>query len=371
MTGAADTTRTRPGLRVGVIGAGWWASNHHLPALLSSERVASVALADNDPSRLALVAEAYGLTKTFSHVEALVGAGDVDAVVIASPSALHVEHARLALEHGLHVLVEKPMALRAADAWDLVHRAEQAGRQLAVGYTYHHTPAAWRLRALLEHAALGDLAVVSALFASDVVQFYRGDADGTAQPGAWPDGPKPETYSDLRLAGGGQAATLVTHVAGLLTHLTGARARSVSARMTGLGLPVDVGDAIWLELTDGTLGTIAATGTVRRGGPVRQEMHYFGTCGSARHDLAAGTLEVHYADGRDEQVGPTAAGAYPTRAPATAFVDLVVTGGPNHAPGRDAAAAVELVEAAYRSAAADGVPVAVERLQTGDRASAG
>ena len=110
-------------VRVGVVGTGWWATQFHIPGLLAYEHCEVVALADRDPVNLERAAEAYGVRRTYSDHRALLDAGEVDCVVVAVPHAYHYEIARDTLDAGLGVLVEKPMVLRAAEAWDLVERS--------------------------------------------------------------------------------------------------------------------------------------------------------------------------------------------------------------------------------------------------------
>ena len=78
----------------------------------------------------------------------------VDGVVIAVPHTYHYEIARDALDAGVHVLVEKPMVLTSAHAWDLVRRAEEKGLELMVGTTFQFTeagPSGARNRAVRRH----------------------------------------------------------------------------------------------------------------------------------------------------------------------------------------------------------------------------
>jgi predicted dehydrogenase len=250
----------------------------------------------------------------------------------------------------LHVLVEKPMALRAEDAWDLVERAQQSGRHLMVGYTLQFTRAARCLRDLLGRGALGDLLSVSGLFTSVVQSLFSGrpeeygDAFGMLTPDA-------QTYANPQIAGGGQAVTQLTHAVGLLLYVSDLPPSSVMAFMGKAGLAVDLVDAVGFELVGGAVGTLASAGCVQPGQEATQELRYFGSAGQAVHDLVAGRLTVMHNDGSRETYGPgDGEPAYPAHAPARAFVDLIAGRGPNLAPPVPAARAVEFVAACYRSA---------------------
>ena len=107
--------------RMGVIGTGWWATQAHIPSLRTYEKADLVGLADPDLEKLAKAASFYEVENTYADYHDLLE--KVDGVVIAVPHAYHYEIARDALDAGVHVLVEKPMVLTAAHAWDLVERA--------------------------------------------------------------------------------------------------------------------------------------------------------------------------------------------------------------------------------------------------------
>jgi predicted dehydrogenase len=86
---------------------------------------------------------------------------DVDAVVVATPPMTHHEICKAALEAGKHVLVEKPLATTAADAYDLVETAERNGLVLMPGHTFVYSPAVNTVRALLAEGVVGDVYFVT------------------------------------------------------------------------------------------------------------------------------------------------------------------------------------------------------------------
>jgi D-xylose 1-dehydrogenase (NADP+, D-xylono-1,5-lactone-forming) len=88
----------------------------------------------------------------------------VDAVYVSLPNALHVEWAVRALRAGKHVLCEKPLTRRPAEAEAAFAEAERAGRVLAEGFMWRHHPRALRLRELLEHGAVGEVRMIRAAF---------------------------------------------------------------------------------------------------------------------------------------------------------------------------------------------------------------
>src|SRR4051794_41143409 len=95
--------------RVGVIGAGNWGLNH-VRVLAAEARCELVGVAEPDAAKRAQIAELAPGARWVPHADELLGAADVDAVVIATPASGHVELALAALAAGKHVLVEKPLA---------------------------------------------------------------------------------------------------------------------------------------------------------------------------------------------------------------------------------------------------------------------
>jgi predicted dehydrogenase len=339
-------------VRVGVIGAGWWATRSHLASLCAYERADVVALVDPDRERLEAAARRYAIGRTFSDHRPLLDAGLVDAVVVAVPHALHYPIARDALAAGVHVLVEKPLVLRSSEAADLIARARAAGCHLVVGYTYQFTRHARLAREIVQTGRIGELQLVSGLFASSVEAFFRGAPEEYAPPvEGTVTGPSARTYSDPALAGGGQGQTQVTHGMGMVFWVTGRRAVEVTAQMSSCGLAVDLVDAVAYRLDNGAVGTIASTGGLKPGQPKQQEFRYYGSEGVLLQELIHGKLSVHYADGTSEEIADMSEDElYPADLPARTLVDLVLGGRDNPAPPEPAAATVEFLEAAYRSA---------------------
>lgn len=349
--------------RIGVIGTGWWATQFHLPALVEYEGVELVGLADPDASKLAQAAERFGVESTFANPRDLLDTDIVDGVMVVVPHAFHYELAKAALDAGLHTFVEKPLVLTAADAWDLVQTAERQGLHLTVGYTYHHTRAAAKVRETIQQGRIGELIHVSGLFASMVESYYRGQPEDYRPVFDFPvTGPGESTYSDPSIAGGGQGMTQITHAMGMVLWATGRRADEVMAYMDNRDLAVDLVDAISYRLDNGAIGTMAATGSLAPGQPQQQEFRYYGTEGFILQDLLDGTVSIHRNDGSSDEIEPLSGDeVYPAHLPSRRFADLIAGRGENLAPGRDAAHVVEFLEAAYRSAQS-GAPVRIDSL---------
>ncbi len=126
---ATGTTKMRR-VRTAVIGVGYLGRFHaqKYAALPQSQLVAVV---DANEEQRAQVAAETGCRAVADYREIL---GEIDAVSIATPTPLHHPIARDCLEHGIHVLVEKPITTTTAEAHDLIGTAERTGRILQVGH---------------------------------------------------------------------------------------------------------------------------------------------------------------------------------------------------------------------------------------------
>lgn len=337
--------------RIAVIGAGWYARLANIPSLLDYEGAELVAICDTDETRARETATEFGIPRYFTDFTQLLRSGIADGVVVTVPHTAHYPVCRAALDAGLHVLVEKPMTVDAADAWDLVRRSERAGRHLMVGQTFHFTSVAQWVRTAVPR--LGELVQIVGTFASHTERLFRGES-------ALPDG-RGGTYADPKLAGGGQGHAQLSHLLGVVCWTTGLRAAEVFGYLDNRGLAVDLVDSITVRFAGGAQGSFTGTGTVPRDHPARENIAYYGTKGMLVYDLAAAAAELRLAGAEAEHSGLSdGESGYPVDAPARAFADLMA-GRIDRTPGpaTPAAHSVELLDAAYRSAAS-GRPISIE-----------
>ena len=346
-------------LRCGVLGAGWWACEAHLPALRAHPRARITAVQKRSRDAAEKVARDFGATRACTTVEEMLAPGDLDAMIIASTPNMHFAQAKAALEAGLHVLIEKPMTLTAAEARELLDLAERGNLQFLVSCPWHYTPHVLETARLVREGALGELKMISLLMTNFVEGLYKGLPWGetfnlqteTIQTAAKPYiEPNRASYSDPKVAGGGHIYCQISHVAALIDFLTGQPVREVFARFDCAGTQVDVYDAINLTLGEGTLVSIAS-----HGAPIhtdRQfELRLYGTSGMLLIDLWKGLMEFHPASGHVVKYPPLAEEqAYPMFAPAGNLVDCALGLAPNGSPARHGVFAMGVIEAACQSA---------------------
>ncbi|HEX9549465.1 MAG TPA: Gfo/Idh/MocA family oxidoreductase [Candidatus Limnocylindrales bacterium] len=122
-------------LRVGVLGTGNIFERGYLPALADTGAIQVTAVCDLDPARAAAAAARLGGVRVIESPESLVALDDIDAVFVLTPTHTHADLAIAALECGKHVLCEKPMARSVADARRMTASAAAMGRRLMIGHS--------------------------------------------------------------------------------------------------------------------------------------------------------------------------------------------------------------------------------------------
>lgn len=354
--------------RVAVIGAGWWSTTAHIPGLKANPDAELVALADTRPEALEGAAAKYGPVKTYTDLREMLAKEQLQGAVVCVNHAAHYEVAKTCLEAGLHVMLDKPMVLFAREAHDLLNTAKVRGVELIIGYPWNYTEITRRARDIILSGELGAVQYVSCLFTSMVIEFLRGKSENYQQVFNYPvTGPR-NVYADPKLSGGGQGHLQVTHSAGALFFVTDLQADVVTSFMQNFDLQVDVADAIAVRFKPvsngyapvGVLGTTANIG-VGDGGHLEVQVY----CEHGRIVLEEiqSTLYVRKHDGTEMRYGPLPAEQrYPMFAPANNLVDVILGRGENGSPAEPGVRVVELLDAAYRSAAAGGQPMRVADL---------
>jgi predicted dehydrogenase len=151
-------------IRVGVIGCGYWGPNL-IRNFVEIPASTVVAVADLSQERLEHIQRCYPQITGTSDYRDLFEL-DLDAIVVATPPATHFCLAKDGLEHGLHVLVEKPVALASRDAQQLIDLAEEHDRILMVGHTFVYNPAVRALKEIIDSGEIGGIHYIDAVRAS-------------------------------------------------------------------------------------------------------------------------------------------------------------------------------------------------------------
>ena len=351
-------------IKIAVVGTGWWATTAHIPALKANPR-AELVLVDKSPAALKAAAEKYAVDAAFTSIpEAVKAHPDLKGAIVAVPHAAHFEVGKEVLNSRLHLLMEKPMTLHAADAKMLVDLAESKGLQILMGYTFPYLDPLQEARKRIDDGLLGDIEYVTCSMTSLTIEFYRGKPENYDPVMKYVvTGPDASTYSDPHIAGGGQAQLQITHSVAMMFYLApGLRAHTVSAFMNTLDTKVDVVDAFAVRMNNGAVATVGSSGNIGPGDAGIVEVHLHGSKGRLLVDAISGLMYMRLHNGKEERIAPTYP-AYPGNEPSKRFIEIIADGAKNEFPGRDNGLyTVELLEAAYRSADQEGMPVKVASL---------
>ena len=364
--------------RIGLVGTGWWATTTHLPALQAHPDAEIISICDLDAAKARKAAAEFGIDSIYSDFKSMLERESLDGVMVATHHAAHYPVAKACLERGIHVFIEKPMTLRATHARALVDLAASNERQIVMGYNSNHSALATRARDVVQSGELGAVQFISGLFSQHIQPLLAGE---DVVHRARLHGPG-DVYGDPIRSGGGHGHLQITHLAGMTFFITGLRVARVHSMMANHGLKVDLAIAILAELDGGALANFGGSGNLPGGG------RSFGltiTCerGWIEFDDAKGRLVIRREGEEPERFDDGAVPLTPrpplpqgTRgsslladsqrdidfAPTHNFVDVLLERGENNSDGLIGWRAVELLDAAYRSAEQGGAPVSRDEL---------
>ena len=140
-------------VNIGIIGCGYWGPNL-LRNFLGLSRCHVRSVAELDAGRLAYLKEKHPSLSTTKNYKDLF-TKDFDAVIIATPPPTHYQFAKEALSHRKHVLIEKPMAMTAAEAQELIDLSRQNQRTLMAGHTFEYNAAVQALKGYIQSGDIG------------------------------------------------------------------------------------------------------------------------------------------------------------------------------------------------------------------------
>ena len=175
-------------------------------------------------------------------------AGELDAVFIITPHNLHHDQAKMCMEAGLDVLLEKPMVMNADEAISLIETRDRSGRHLVVAFQGGLSPQIRYAADLIASGELGELQTVTGM----VWQGWKGATAGT-----WRQVPE--------IAGGGFLFDSGAHMLNTVCTLVGEDFATVAAWTDNRGTPVDINGVVMGRLGSGALVTINGCGDCIRG----------------------------------------------------------------------------------------------------------
>lgn len=211
-------------IRVGMIGTGG-ISHWHAKQLGELDEVEVVAIADPVKKNREFVIDKYKFDTAVQYEDYndMLDSEKPEAVVICTPHTLHFQHVTDALNHGCHVLVEKPMACSPEQAEQMIETAEKNNKVLQVSYQRHFEPPFLYIKRAIEDGTIGKLTSVTASLYQEWKQLSAG---------LWRQDPK--------LSGGGMLMDSGSHIIDVLLWTTGLTPLEVDAKIQHHGAPVEI-----------------------------------------------------------------------------------------------------------------------------------
>lgn len=324
-------------LRWGILSTAAIGRTKVIPAIQRGERSEVVAIASRDAAVAHRVAGVLGIPSAHASYEALLADPDVEAVYIPLPNHLHKEWTIAAARAGKHVMCEKPLALTARDAEEMIEVCEREGVRLMEAFMYRVHPSWVAVRELVASERIGRLQAVQSWFS-----FYNDD---------------PSNIRNILDAGGGALYDIGCYNVSLSRMLFGGEPTAITAAITrDPETGIDAVTSAILEFGDGV-----ATFTCSIRAEDDQRVEIYGTRGRISIGIPFNIppdrpTVVHIAAGGDPPVAPdvetlTFDPADPYTLEADAFAATVLDGAPLPFPTDDAVANLRVIEAIFRAAA--------------------
>lgn len=189
-------------LRTAIYGCGTFAHRHAANLVTLPEEIELVAFCDRNPPKTQHFTEKYtaGRARTYTSYAEMLARETLDLVAICLPPFGHTDEVELAAARGIHIFIEKPIALTSEQAWRMVAACERAGIKTQVGFMFRFGEAIERLKGLIESGESGPVGLMAARYFCNALHAYW-----------WRD----------RQKSGGQLVEQVIHMVDLMRYLLG------------------------------------------------------------------------------------------------------------------------------------------------------
>lgn len=181
-----------------IIGAGWWGTTADLPALVRHPREKVCCVHHRDATVVKEIAAEFNIPAAAAELDDVLNIDGLSAAIVSSAAVAHYHQAKACLERGLHVLIEKPMTIRAAEARELVELAERKGVQFFISAPFHYIPHAVEAKRLVESGALGQIKLISVLYTNFTAGVLKGLTWSNGKE-KWRFAPREVTGSTFRI----------------------------------------------------------------------------------------------------------------------------------------------------------------------------
>ncbi len=328
-------------VKLGVIGAGSFTSRRHIPTIIDSPDAQLVALCRRNEEMLRKMGDHFGCQNTFTDYRQMLDEVEMDGVLVTTPHALHYEHARAALEKGLHVMIEKPMAVKADEARELADIAKDKGLIIVVALNPPFWPHTTYLREAIRMGILGEIEGVHINWIGNAEHVFG----LTPMPESMPGVVRPTLFrSDPKLGGGGHFIDSGSHLVSELLWCTGLKVREVCALMDNAEF--DMRANVSLTLENGAVCSVSNVGNSK----IARRIHhiYFGSKATLFVDGTPFKITICRPDQEPEIVPDDDLPSAPQ--PVDNLIDAILEKTQPLCSADDGLQVVEAIEAAYISA---------------------
>ena len=334
--------------KIAIIGAGWWAVQVYLPAVLDNENAQIAGVNRRSQKALDEISKAFPGVKGYTDYHQMLAEEKPDGVIIASPHTVHFEHAKAALNANCHVLIDKPMTTSADDARELVALAKEKNIEIVVPYGWNFKEFSTTAAQLIADGGVGEIRHVVTQMASPTADLFGGE--GLIETKDHMFRPPVSTWADPDKAGGYGWGQL-SHSLGLMFRLTGLAPAQVYALEGKSPAGVDYYNALTLKFANGATGVVSGSSTVPKQCGYQVDVRIFGTEGMLLIDMERARMELRRNDGKDVVLDLEAnAGEYVAIEPVNRLVEICLgTAKTNEATGVVGMRAIEVLDAMYRS----------------------
>ena len=346
----------RKKIRVGIIGVGTFALISHVPNLRKTKRAKIIALSRRNTKALSDVKELLNVPETYTDWNNLINDSDLDAVIISTAHHVHSEPAVAALNKGLHVLLEKPIATTTKDAKAVLEASQNTDKVLMIGYDMRYWGFMIDAKKALKDGIIGTIKEISVSATSD----YRVLWDSNQLPEEIKQAYKgqgiPESFLDIELdkywrrdpdqMGGGMFADAGSHYVDSALWLSGEIPTEVSAEVDNVGYETDMNINVSASLTNNIKMSISYSACVP--GVPQGHIVLIGDSGTMTIYVQGekeGEIWIKNETGEKRLKTSTK-----TISPAEAFVSAALKGKENLSPASECIYAVAFTEASYQSA---------------------
>ena len=342
-------------IRVGVIGIGRFSFTNHIPNLRKTGKAEVVAISRRNYQALKDAQKLLAVPRAYTDWRELLEKEELDAVIISTAHHVLAEPALAALNRGLHVLLEKPMALTSKDAWSIVRVAEHSSKVLVVGFK-ERCFGIWRtVKKALDDGCIGTIRQINVaysqggqffwepecLFPQSIQEYLRSqgipDSFGFYKPLA-----KDYWRCNPTERGGGFFADGGSHKVDLALWLGGSYPVTVSAIAESDGLPIEHHIVAQVKLANGILVSLGSVDGVGEPLQFYSRLTVFGDRGVV--DTDGSKIFIKSSNGLRQLKSGT-----PDSNTAAEFISGIEGGVIYLTSAQEGAHVVSSIEAAYRS----------------------